>query len=373
MIHSLTKIYEGANLNGATSGVVYLPILKAGTLKRLDVKTDEAVAVANAVFSLSLNGVVIAGLSPTIATGAKIGAVENLNVALARGDELVLNLVSGAVSSPIAFNVDVDDGAASGDSSLPAGDLNATTNVLEKVRGKLLDTRAPVNNQAYVFDSATNKFIPLSVMRTGDVSGDPLTSYMGRTVVPVQAPGEYSGSLDNTDQAPIKRTASNAGSVNIADFYSIFASGVITIEDMTAGTFDSYGTLIRAADNTTIITDDDTAGGGRFRFTVDLGATPQFFILEFEPYFSARGAYTLKFTGAGIVNHAASGAVIGATAAGGDLSGTYPNPKVGRFTGKVVPSSSNSVGAIGDFAFDANYIYLCVAVNTWKRIPLAAF
>ncbi|HXG83286.1 MAG TPA: hypothetical protein VNI84_04580 [Pyrinomonadaceae bacterium] len=117
MLNSLTKLYEGANVSGATPGVVYVPILKAGTIKTIDVLTDEAVAGANAVFSVSKNGAVIAGLSPTIAVGAKLGTVSNLNVALARGDEIILNLVSGAASSPVTFNVDIDDGQT----ALPAG------------------------------------------------------------------------------------------------------------------------------------------------------------------------------------------------------------------------------------------------------------
>ncbi len=113
-INSLTKIYDGNDISGAVPNVVYLPILKNGTIVSIDVLTDLNVSGANAVFSVSKNGAVISGLSPTIAIGSRIGTVSGLNIAVVKGDEIILNLVSGAVSSPITFNLDVDDGVAAG-------------------------------------------------------------------------------------------------------------------------------------------------------------------------------------------------------------------------------------------------------------------
>ena len=40
-----------------------------------------------------------------------------------------------------------------------------------------------------------------------------------------------------------------------------------------------------------------------------------------------------------------------------NLSLTSPN----------VPATPTSVGVAGDIAWDADYIYLCVATNTWAR------
>ena len=39
----------------------------------------------------------------------------------------------------------------------------------------------------------------------------------------------------------------------------------------------------------------------------------------------------------------------------------------------AVPSAANSSGQIGQIAFDANYIYICVPANTWKRSPLTTW
>lgn len=35
--------------------------------------------------------------------------------------------------------------------------------------------------------------------------------------------------------------------------------------------------------------------------------------------------------------------------------------------------SSNSAGVTGEIAWDSNYIYVCIATNTWKRADLATW
>lgn len=42
-------------------------------------------------------------------------------------------------------------------------------------------------------------------------------------------------------------------------------------------------------------------------------------------------------------------------------------------TGSAAPSTSSSAGLPGDFAWDTNYIYLCVATNTWKRTAVSTW
>ena len=39
----------------------------------------------------------------------------------------------------------------------------------------------------------------------------------------------------------------------------------------------------------------------------------------------------------------------------------------------ATPASSTAMGAPGTIVYDANYIYVCVATNTWKRTPLTVF
>ena len=40
---------------------------------------------------------------------------------------------------------------------------------------------------------------------------------------------------------------------------------------------------------------------------------------------------------------------------------------------QAVPATATSAGRKGDNAFDANYFYVCVATNTWKRVALSTW
>jgi len=44
-----------------------------------------------------------------------------------------------------------------------------------------------------------------------------------------------------------------------------------------------------------------------------------------------------------------------------------------RPVSNVPPATSASAGSPGQIAFDANFLYICTATNTWKRIALVAF
>lgn len=59
---------------------------------------------------------------------------------------------------------------------------------------------------------------------------------------------------------------------------------------------------------------------------------------------------------------------------GGDIYGSL-SLKGARFnlSAPTIPATATSVGVKGDISYDANYIYVCVATNSWKRTPLAAW
>jgi len=38
-----------------------------------------------------------------------------------------------------------------------------------------------------------------------------------------------------------------------------------------------------------------------------------------------------------------------------------------------VPANASDTGTAGDVAWDANFIYICVATNTWKRVAIATW
>lgn len=39
----------------------------------------------------------------------------------------------------------------------------------------------------------------------------------------------------------------------------------------------------------------------------------------------------------------------------------------------TVPSTATAVGVLGQIAVDTNYVYICVAANTWRRIAVTAW
>ena len=39
----------------------------------------------------------------------------------------------------------------------------------------------------------------------------------------------------------------------------------------------------------------------------------------------------------------------------------------------AVPATSTDTGVVGSYATDADYLYICVATNTWKLVTLTAF
>lgn len=63
---------------------------------------------------------------------------------------------------------------------------------------------------------------------------------------------------------------------------------------------------------------------------------------------------------------------------GSDPNQLPRNKDLGRlaFTDTAVvpaPASASSVGRQGDIAHDADYLYVCVAQNTWKRVAIATW
>ena len=38
-----------------------------------------------------------------------------------------------------------------------------------------------------------------------------------------------------------------------------------------------------------------------------------------------------------------------------------------------VPATASSTGSAGTIAYDSSYLYVCVAINTWKRVAIASW
>jgi hypothetical protein len=44
-----------------------------------------------------------------------------------------------------------------------------------------------------------------------------------------------------------------------------------------------------------------------------------------------------------------------------------------NFAGGIVPTSASAAGTTGDIRWDANFVYVCISTNTWKRSPLSTW
>jgi hypothetical protein len=45
----------------------------------------------------------------------------------------------------------------------------------------------------------------------------------------------------------------------------------------------------------------------------------------------------------------------------------------GLVLGTSTPTTSSATGTAGSIAWDSNYIYVCVATNTWKRVAISTW
>ena len=85
----------------------------------------------------------------------------------------------------------------------------------------------------------------------------------------------------------------------------------------------------------------------------------------------ATGANVLIGSGTKISSTNFEGGTITASAKINGLGTSGLNPP---FNGaQYIPASGNAAGTIGDICWGTNYIYVCTATNTWKRVAITAF
>jgi len=89
------------------------------------------------------------------------------------------------------------------------------------------------------------------------------------------------------------------------------------------------------------------------------------------------GSAGIKIAGTTAASNTATGSLINA--------GGFGNPGAAYFGGAVTvagtvihtlsstPASASATGTVGTMSWDANYIYICTATNTWKRVAIATW
>lgn len=83
----------------------------------------------------------------------------------------------------------------------------------------------------------------------------------------------------------------------------------------------------------------------------------------------------LQSTGEAKLFHISGGSAtqrLATSTLGIDVNGTTETDKL-RITTSSAPSSATDTGTVGEIAWDANYIYVCVGTNTWKRVAISAW
>jgi len=99
--------------------------------------------------------------------------------------------------------------------------------------------------------------------------------------------------------------------------------------------------------------------------------------------FSTTGLGSLNCSGnatiAGDLKVTGTTDITGATNSTGNITGNLTGNVTGDVTGNVTipastaPASASDNGQPGQIAWDANFIYVCVATNTWKRAALSSW
>ena len=164
------------------------------------------------------------------------------------------------------------------------------------------------------------------------------------------------GTASNSRNGDPLRTAFDKINQNFTELYSVVD-------------IDNYVTL-----STTGQTITDTTGGTNYTLKIANGTTGAVFGIG-----TGTNAYGIANDS---LNNALSGYVpYNATASSISLNtpgyiGSLSIDSAGRVTipnGLIIPTgtkASNATGTTGQISYDASYVYICTATNTWKRSPL---
>ena len=215
----------------------------------------------------------------------------------------------------------------------------------------------------------------------------------------------YIGSAYNTATVYVTTTGVGIGSSRTSPASALDVNGVITVS---AGTAAAPAIVASGDSNTGLAFATDTlifSTAGQNRLQIDSsglirlgGVTSNAGVNVIAPNASGtdQAAGTLLIGGAQSTGTGAGGAISFATADQGVASGTSVNGRVTRMTvlgnGRVgigttfpsalldinadtlrlrtarTPASASAAGNAGDICWDASYLYICTATNTWRRI-----
>jgi hypothetical protein len=93
-----------------------------------------------------------------------------------------------------------------------------------------------------------------------------------------------------------------------------------------------------------------------------------------QAYDRTNSAYkTMAISGSSVVLQPNGTAQLTATTTGTTIAGAVTIASTVIHTLSATPASASATGTVGTMSWDASYIYICTATNTWKRVAIATW
>ena len=186
------------------------------------------------------------------------------------------------------------------------------------------------------------------------------------------------GSSNVSVQSNANVTISSAGTANVVTVAStgFYVGGVIS------ATGNIIGGGVRSSSQSTAPTNPsvgdfwyNTSTNSQYRYTFD--GTDYFWLDDFGATLSPNGTFNSITSGTSNVSIYSANANVQVSVAGTSNIAVFSTTGA-AFTGltvttSVTPATSSSAGVTGQIQWDSNYIYVCVAPNTWKRANISTW
>jgi hypothetical protein len=205
----------------------------------------------------------------------------------------------------------------------------------------------------------------------------------GTSAVTSVSPSTAGNVLTSNGSAWVSQAPSGGGAVS-----SVSGSGAgISVSPTTGAVVVSNtgvtsivaGTNVTISGSTGAVTINATGGGGSGTFSANDGSVsaPSIFFTGATNMGMYRSGTAINFAAGGVNVFAATSSQTQISAnntqrilcdgTGSSLSGTI------IFSTSSTPASASATGAAGTITWDSNYIYVCTATNTWKRVAIATW
>jgi hypothetical protein len=291
---------------------------------------------------------------PIVDISEAAAATKNKRITI---EELMRGMPDGTAAAPsIAFESDPNTGIYSPGADQVAISTNGTGRVFVGASGRLgLGTSSPAEllnvNGNIALDTAvlnTPKFLQFRANSNG--SGTP--SYGGITWYNFQWDATKRAEISSGPDGSVAAgyLAFSTGSVGITEHMRISAAGSVGI-----GTT-SPGELLELSATT----------DPKIQFT-DVGNVIS------KIGISTSTALTFEHNGSERARIDSSGRLLVGTSSDSGGALLQVNGNRIRIATANTPASAGATGTTGEIAWDANYIYVCTATNTWKRTAIATW